>query len=64
MIAADFGHPHSTYGFYVATRFFDREYKTCMPGFILAFAEQEVLAEAKPEPKHNNNIDIIINKNL
>jgi len=45
MIAADFGHPHSTFGFYVATRFFDRSYRTCMPGFILAFAEAEVLAQ-------------------
>jgi len=43
MIAADFGHPHSTLGFYVATRFFDRDYKTCMPGFILAFAEAQFL---------------------
>ncbi|CAE8696238.1 unnamed protein product, partial [Polarella glacialis] len=43
MIAADFGHPHSTFGFYVATRFFDRSYKTCMPGFILAFAAAQVL---------------------
>lgn len=45
MVAADFGHPHSTFGFYVATRFFDRNYKTCMPGFILAFAEAQVLAQ-------------------
>lgn len=45
MIAADFGHPHSTFGFYVATRFFDRNYKTCMPGFILAYVEAQVLAQ-------------------
>merc|ERR1719464_2508692 len=28
IIAADFGHPHSTFGFYVATRFFDRSFRT------------------------------------
>lgn len=44
LIAADFGHPHSSFGFYVATRFFDRAYKTAMPGFILAFSESEVLS--------------------
>merc|ERR1712224_614182 len=44
MVAADFSHPHSMSCVYVATRFFDRDYKTCMPGFILAFAEAEALA--------------------
>lgn len=45
LIAADFGHPHSHRCFYVATRFFDRAYRSCMPGFILAFAEAEALAK-------------------
>jgi len=47
LIAADFGHPH-TYGraYYVATRFFDREFRTLQPGFILAFAEAACLKQA------------------
>lgn len=47
LVAADFGHPH-THGlaYYVATRFFDREYRNLQPGFILAFAEAECLKRA------------------
>merc|ERR1712107_328562 len=47
LVAADFGHPH-TYGqaYYVATRFFNKDYRTLQPGFILAFAEAECLKRA------------------
>jgi hypothetical protein len=47
LIAADFGHPHS-YGqaYYVTTRFFNKEYRSLQPGFILAFAEAECLRRA------------------
>eukprot|EP00443_Scrippsiella_acuminata_P107191 CAMPEP_0115587626 /NCGR_PEP_ID=MMETSP0272-20121206/8301_1 /TAXON_ID=71861 /ORGANISM="Scrippsiella trochoidea, Strain CCMP3099" /LENGTH=879 /DNA_ID=CAMNT_0003022707 /DNA_START=8 /DNA_END=2648 /DNA_ORIENTATION=+ len=47
LVAADFGHPH-THGqaYYVATRFFDREYRNLQPGFILAFAEAAFLKQA------------------
>lgn len=47
LIAADFGHPH-TQGlvYYVTTRFFDREFRGLQPGFILAFAEAEVMRRA------------------
>lgn len=47
LVAADFGHPH-TYGqaYYVATRFFDRDFRHLQPGFILAFAEAECLRRA------------------
>lgn len=47
LVAADFGHPH-THGlaYYVATRFFDREFRNLQPGFILAFAEAECLKRA------------------
>lgn len=47
LVAADFGHPH-THGlaYYVTTRFFDREFRTIQPGFILAFAEAECMRRA------------------
>jgi len=47
LVAADFGHPH-THGqaYYVATRFFDREFRNLQPGFILAFAEAACLKHA------------------
>ncbi|CAK0862965.1 unnamed protein product [Prorocentrum cordatum] len=50
LIAADFGHPH-THGlaYYVTTRFFDREFRTIQPGFILAFAEAECMRRAGVE---------------
>jgi hypothetical protein len=43
LIAADFGHPVGA-SFYVATRFFDPKYRFMQPGFVLAFAEAQVLA--------------------
>lgn len=47
LVAADFGHPH-THGrvYYVATRFFDREFRNLQPGFALAYAESECLKRA------------------
>merc|ERR1719240_778796 len=50
LVAADFGHPH-THGlaYYVTTRFFDREFRTLQPGFILAFAESECMRRAGVE---------------
>eukprot|EP00929_Paragymnodinium_shiwhaense_P070268 TRINITY_DN35591_c0_g1_i1.p1 TRINITY_DN35591_c0_g1~~TRINITY_DN35591_c0_g1_i1.p1 ORF type:complete len:871 (+),score=193.15 TRINITY_DN35591_c0_g1_i1:81-2693(+) len=47
LVAADFGHPHTCgRAYYVATRFFDRQFKTQQPGFILAFAEAACLKRA------------------
>lgn len=40
LIAADIGHPVAGgASFYVATRFFDAEYRKFQPGFLLAFSE-------------------------
>jgi len=47
LVAADFGHPHTNgSAYYVATRFFDRDYRNLQPGFILAFAEAMCLKRA------------------
>jgi len=47
LVAADFGHPHTSgQAYYVATRFFDREFRNLQPGFVLAFAEAECLRRA------------------
>lgn len=42
LIAADFGHPVGS-SFYVATRFFVRDFKRFQPGFLLAFIEMGIL---------------------